>query len=274
MRPTPAPASGTVERWAERLHEALEASFGGLLPRFEGSRFEERVGYLFLVCPALPLPQLNGVWAKGPEEEQLAVRELAGAVAQIEGLGLPCWVQTRAGRTPALEAEARRLGLTSEEAIPGMVATVDDLREVTSPEVEITRVVDAARLAEAQAVEALGFEVPPDLFAPFYSPQVAATPGLSIFLGRADGRPVSTATSFRQGEAVGIFNVATPPEYRRRGYGTALTARAARDGFEAAASFAWLQSSPLGDSVYRRMGFRQVETYTLLSRPAKNNLAQ
>jgi N-acetylglutamate synthase len=260
-----------MRRWAERLHEALEASFIDLLPRLEGSRIEERAGYLFFVCPALPLPQMNGVWAKGPQEERAAVRELAGAVAEIEDLGLPCSVQTRAGRSPALEAEARRLGLTSKELVPGMVATADDLREVTSSEVEIARVADTTGLAEAQAVAAAGFEVPSDLFAPFYSPQVAATPGLSIFLGRADARPVSTATSFRQGEAAGIFNVATPPEYRRRGYGTALTARAARDGFEAAASFAWLQASPLGNSVYRRMGFRQVETYTLLSRPANSS---
>jgi len=271
MRSPSAPAGDTVERLAEQLHEALEASFRGIFARLEGSRLEERPGYLFLVCPLLPLPQLNGVWARGREEQQQAVRELAGAIAEIEALALPCWVQTRIGRTPALEVEARRLGLTSEESIPGMVAVAGDLREVTSPEVEIARIADAALLAEAQAVAAEGFAVPPHLFAPFYTQTVAATPGLSIYLGRAAGKPVSTAISFRQGDAVGIFNVATPPEHRRRGYGRALTARAAQDGFEAGAGFAWLQSSPLGESVYRRMGFQHVETYTLLCRPANDS---
>ena len=88
-----------------------------------------------------------------------------------------------------------------------------------------------------------------------------------MYVALADGTPVSTAIGFTQGEAVGIFNVATPPKHRRRGYATAVTARALSDGFKSGASFGWLQSSPLAESVYQQMGFRQVETYTLLSRP-------
>jgi ribosomal protein S18 acetylase RimI-like enzyme len=100
-------------------------------------------------------------------------------------------------------------------------------------------------------VATAGFEAPPALFRPFYTPQVAATPGLSMYVALADGTPVSTAIGFTQGEAVGIFNVATPPKHRRRGYGTAVTARALSDGFKSGASFGWLQSSPLGESLYR-----------------------
>lgn len=261
------------EHVAGRLHEALVESFRSLFARLDRARFEERVGYLFLVCPHLPLPQLNGVWANGCEQEQEAVRELGRAIAEIEGLGLPCWVQTRArGATPALEREARRLGLTSEESAPGMVVTAGDLQEVCGPPVEITCLADAAFLTEAQTVAAEGFEAPPHLMAPFYTPQIAATPGLSIYLGRVAGQPVSTATSFRQGNSVGIFNVATPPTHRRSGYAAALTIRAVKDAFNAGANFAWLQSSPLGNSLYRRIGFQHVETYTLLSRP-KNDSA-
>jgi hypothetical protein len=263
-----------TEHLAGQLHEALVESFRSLFARLEGARFEERVGYLFLVCPRLPLPQLNGVWATGPAQEEAAVHELAGAVAEVEALGLPCWVQTRAREaTPALEMEARHLGLTSEESVPGMFVTADDLREVSSPNVEITCLADSALLTEAQTVAAAGFEAPPHLMAPFYTPQIAATPGLSIYLGRTAGQPVSTATSFRHGNSVGIFNVATPPTYRRRGYAAALTIRAVRDGFDAGATFAWLQSSPLGNSLYRGIGFQHVETYTLLSRPTNDSSA-
>ena len=267
MRPSPAPGSGTIERPAERLHEALKTSFKDLFARLEGARIEERTGYLFLVCPLLPLPQLNGVWAQERKEEQTAVRELEEAITEIERLDLPCWVQTRAGRTPTLEAEARRLGFTSQESVPALLATPDDLHDIAGAGLEIARIADTAGLAQAQAVATAGFEAPLALFCPFYTPQVAATPGLSIYVALADGTPVSTAIGFTQGEAVGIFNVATPPKHRRRGYGTAVTARALSDGFKSGASFGWLQSSPLGESLYRRMGFRQVETYTLLSRP-------
>jgi len=265
--PSPAPGSGTVERHAERLHEALKTSFKDLFARLGGARIEERTGYLLLVCPLLPLPQLNGVWAQGPKDEQAAVHELEGAIAEIEQLGLRCWVQTRAGRTPSLEAEARRLGFTSQESVPALLATPDDLHDIAGAGLKIARIADTAGLAQAQAVATAGFEAPLALFCPFYTPQVAATPGLSIYVALADGTPVSTAIGFTQGEAVGIFNVATPPKHRRRGYGTAVTARAVSDGFKSGASFGWLQSSPLGESIYQRMGFQQVETYTLLSRP-------
>jgi hypothetical protein len=261
-----------INHLAGHLHEALVESFRSLFARLEGARLEQRAGYLFLVCPRLPLPQLNGVWASGSEQEQAAVRELARAIAEIEALGLPCWVQTRArGATPALEREARHLGLTWEESVPGMVMTADDLREERGPTVEITCLADAAFLTEAHTVAAEGFETPPHLMAPFYTPQIAATPGLSVYLGRVAGQPVSTATSFRHGNSVGIFNVATPPTHRRSGYAAALTIRVVRDAFDAGANFAWLQSSPLGNSLYRRIGFRQVETYTLLSRPTSDS---
>ena len=38
--------------------------------------------------------------------------------------------------------------------------------------------------------------------------------------------------------------------------------------FEAGADLAWLQASPLGEPVYRASGFRYVETYLVLGRPA------
>ena len=80
------------------------------------------------------------------------------------------------------------------------------------------------------------------------------------------GEPVSTAIGFVVGETVGIFNVATPPNQRRQGYRAALTERAIRDGFDQGADLAWLQSSHLGEPVYRHIGFRTVGTYNLFTR--------
>jgi hypothetical protein len=40
-----------------------------------------------------------------------------------------------------------------------------------------------------------------------------------------------------------------------------------RDGFEAGSELAFLQSSEIGHGVYRRLGFRDVEEYVLLTRP-------
>ena len=77
----------------------------------------------------------------------------------------------------------------------------------------------------------------------------------------ANGRPVATALGVTAGEFTAIFNVATEPTYRRRGFGTALTARAVADGVLAGASWCWLQASDAGYPVYRNLGFRTIETW-------------
>jgi Acetyltransferase (GNAT) domain len=252
---------------ADRVHAALKASHTALFGQIVGARLDQREGYLLLVCPPLPIAELNGVWADDPGDEQSAVNQLGEAIAEVEALGLPCSVQVRAGLMPALEAEAKRLGFESEELVPAMVAMADDLRGRGRTQLQIAQIDGAESLEEAHGLAAAGFEAPADMLAPFFTSKVAAMPGLSIYVARAEGKPVSTATSLVQGDAVGIFNVATPPQHRRSGYASALTIRAAIDGLESGATFAWLQSTPASASVYRRIGFRQVDTYTLLSRP-------
>jgi ribosomal protein S18 acetylase RimI-like enzyme len=85
--------------------------------------------------------------------------------------------------------------------------------------------------------------------------------GMRCYVGEVDGRAVATGLGFTVDDHVGIFNVATSPEVRRRGYGAALTARATEDGLAAGAGWAWLQSSPSGYRVYERLGFRPVERW-------------
>jgi ribosomal protein S18 acetylase RimI-like enzyme len=175
-------------------------------------------------------------------------------------------VTTRAGRTPAVEEAARRLGLTVTTRIPGMAATLDELGEPSS-ELEVMRVETADGLAQALAVAASGFEVPADLLASLYMLDVWELEGIAYYLARLGERDVSTAIGYAMDGTVGIFNVATPPEYRGRGYGATITAYVARDAFSHGADLAWLQSSAMGESVYLRLGFREVETYLLHTRP-------
>src|SRR2546421_320295 len=67
-----------------------------------------------------------------------------------------------------------------------------------------------------------------------------------------------TGMGWTANAATGIFQVATPPAHRRCGYGGAVTSRAVLDGFAAGADLAWLQSSRVGERLYRKLGFRQV----------------
>lgn len=164
----------------------------------------------------------------------------------------------------------RAHGLTATERVPGMAATMEDIAEAeAASELEVIRVVTADGFAQALAVAAEGFGLPEDFLAPLYMLEVTALDGFEVYLGRVEGRNVTTAVGYVVDGDVGIYNVATPAEHRGRGYGAAITSHAVGEGFAAGADFAYLQSSPIGESVYRRLGFREVVTYELLTRPSE-----
>jgi GNAT superfamily N-acetyltransferase len=56
----------------------------------------------------------------------------------------------------------------------------------------------------------------------------------------------------------GIYNVVTLEHFRRRGLGTALTARLVHDAFESGFQSASLQSTPIAERVYAAVGFRDL----------------
>jgi ribosomal protein S18 acetylase RimI-like enzyme len=211
------------------------------------------------VLPSIPVPQFNGVWPL----DDASASALEGALGEVAELGLPYSVQVRAGKTPAAEREAERLGLKVAAVMPGMLVEPDGLTEDDGADLLIRRVDTAAGLAEALGVAAEGFGAPPELFARLYGPEIAAIEGLVIYIGRVGNDDVTTGVGLTIGDAVGVFTIATPPAHRGRGYGAAITAQVARDGFEAGARIAYLQSSALGLSVYRRLGFREVESYVM-----------
>jgi len=151
-----------------------------------------------------------------------------------------------------------------------MAVTREALQPMPVSDAEVLRVEDEDGVARALAVAAAGFGMPPAVAAAIYAREVAALDGLGYYLVCVDGIDVATATGFTVGDGTAIFSVATHPDYRGRGYGSAVAARAVRDGFAAGASFAALQSSALGESVYRRLGFSTVERYVLYTPSRKS----
>ncbi len=255
--------TSTTDDEAQRLHTMMELTAKRLAGVLEDARFERRDGYTFMAFPMLRIRAINGVWA----DTDAAADHLEDALAEAEELGAPFAVTVRAGRTPAVEEAARQLGFTSEERVPGMVAGPDDLGDPPVRDIHVIRVETADGLAQALSVAATSFGVPAEIPAAMYGLEVAELEGFHYYLGRVGERDVATAAGFTIEGTVGIFNVATLPADRGRGYGAAITARAARDGFDSGADLAGLQSSLMGESMYSGLGFREVETYTLFMRP-------
>jgi predicted GNAT family acetyltransferase len=87
---------------------------------------------------------------------------------------------------------------------------------------------------------------------------------MRIFVGRVNGEPVTGAMAYVSDDVVGIYDVATPPEHRRRGYGEAITKAAIAAGQDVPA---WLDPSDMALPMYRRIGFEPIGRYTAWLRP-------
>ena len=90
-----------------------------------------------------------------------------------------------------------------------------------------------------------------------------------ISLWHAGGRPVSMAAVTRQvAGMVRIGPVYTPPEFRGRGYASAITAELSLRAREAGAAEVLLYTdldNPVSNSIYQRIGYRGVEDRVLLA---------
>ena len=78
------------------------------------------------------------------------------------------------------------------------------------------------------------------------------------FIASIDGEPLGHAMAFLGAGVAGIYDVGTCKHARGRGIGTAVTAAAARHAHELGYHYAVLKASGEGESVYRRIGFREV----------------
>lgn len=247
---------------AAAVQRALETVWERLYGELDEARFERRGDLILALYPAFPIPQCNGPWVV--EDTQGAVDALAGAIAEVDAAGAWPWVQTRSGHERARRA-AEELGLTHCERVPGMALRPGELVERSGPAAEID-FISEAEMDAANEVLATCFEAPKELFDRFCG-LFAGIDECSWYVGRVEGEVVATALGFTDDGVTGVFNVATAPEHRGRGHGAALTARVVRDGFREGSTLAYLQSSDSGYGVYRRLGFRDVEEYLLLSRP-------
>lgn len=205
----------------------------------------------------VPSPTLNGVWVDALD----APAEVVGALLdRFVADGLPHCLQLRPGCDPELNAVGSRRGMTPEEDAPLMVLEADRF-DADQPAKLTIRRLGPEQAHEHAALAAAAFGASEEDFDELVPRELIALAGVRCYVGELDGEVVTTSVGVVLGDSVGIFNVATPAVYRRRGYGSAVTTHALREGFAAGASWAWLRSSPAGLRVYERLGFRTVESW-------------
>jgi hypothetical protein len=113
--------------------------------------------------------------------------------------------------------------------------------------------------AEAYATYGMPEEVHCDLF-----DEVALLlddDAASIVVARRDSQPVATAMVYESDGVASLQWVGTVPADRATGLGALVTAATTNLAFAHGASSCSLQASPMGESVYRRLGYETVYHY-------------
>jgi ribosomal protein S18 acetylase RimI-like enzyme len=188
---------------------------------------------------------------------------VSGWLDEVAATRLPYCLQLRPGAGPALAELATAKGMEHTH-IPLMaleeLGSLGPAGEVSGFSIHQI----SPEEAEVHArVLARGFELPPEGFLQLITPTLLSLPGVRCYVGEVEGQPVTTGLGASAGLSVGVFDIATPPEYRGRGYGAAVTVRAVVDAMEGGARWAWLQSSHEGYNLYRRLGFTDLEQWDL-----------
>lgn len=151
-------------------------------------------------------------------------------------------------------------GLVNDESELAMFLPLDRL--AASGSMRIERVRTREQLRAFAEINAANWSPPDENVLAFYERVSDAALRddcpLRFYVGYDGDEPVASSELTLTGPTAGIYNVSTLQAYRRRGFGTAMTAWPLIEARGEGATLGILQASAAGVSIYRRIGF---ETY-------------
>jgi GNAT superfamily N-acetyltransferase len=209
----------------------------------------------------IPHPLMNGVF-----RTQLTLDDVGEAIedalTHFKSRKMPfMWWAGSAAQPADLGKRLEAHGLTYAEDLPGMAVDLLALNEgLTTPSgLTIKPVGDKNTLRQWVNAAIIGFGLPDtsenacfDLFA-----GLGFDLPLRNYVGLLDAKPVATSQLFLAAGVAGIYWVATVPEARRQGIGTALTLAPLREARATGYRISILHSSEMGLGVYRQLGFEE-----------------
>jgi GNAT superfamily N-acetyltransferase len=223
--------------------------------RLPGARLIDD-GEVFGVITGVTVPFFNGI-ATTRLRDGARIGEIA-AIYRDERRAFRWWVtpaSTPAGLDTLLLANGFRHAYDSL----GMTADLSTLRTARPNSLRIERVRTAAEMRVFCDVVGDVFGQPEEGRRAWHSAYV----GLGLdddspwtnFIAYLGDTPVATTNVLVDGDLAGIYLVATLPAARGQGAGSALTLHAMQHARDRGARTAALQSSEMGESVYRSVGF-------------------
>lgn len=114
--------------------------------------------------------------------------------------------------------------------------------------------------AEAYATYGMPAEVLPELFD--RASALADDPAAHVVVARRDGAAVATAMTFDSDGVASVQWVGTVSSARGSGLGALVTTLVTNAAFDRGASSCTLQASPMGEPIYRALGYETVYRYS------------
>lgn len=251
---------------ASTLATAIEANVNGQFPllfvHLPQIEIHDEPGILW-VASNIPHHYLNGVLRAqfAPEEIEARVNE---TLTHFKSRRLPMRWRVGASTRPAdLGKHLTAHGLTYAGDTIGMAVDLLALSEdlPPPPSLRIEHVGDGDTLRRWVHAVAVSFEHPESVANALLEIHARAGVGQRLpwrlYLGLLGGQPVAASRLFLAAGVAGISHVATIPEARRQGIGTAMTLVPLREARGMGYRIAVLHAAPGGLGVYRRLGFRE-----------------
>jgi GNAT superfamily N-acetyltransferase len=246
----------------------IEANLLGWRPvfeRFPGGRSDRAAGCARWMS-SVPLPLFNGVIGM-PEGDDVGA-SVGTVLEPFDVDGIPVlWILPT--DDPAIVSILQARGFDTN-GTPGMTIDLAELPPLERPAgTSIEEVDDTPVALRDAATIALTTNGLPATSVDPYLEALGKLPDrtmLRTFLAIREGEPVATSTLIAAAGVAGLYNVGTVPDARRTGLGRLVSIAAMAAGREAGYSMGVLQSSPLGEAVYRAIGFEQRCMFTFATR--------
>jgi GNAT superfamily N-acetyltransferase len=147
---------------------------------------------------------------------------------------------------------------------PGMIA--ERLAPPTRflPPMECRLVGDAQTRLDFAHLTALCFDIPFATSRAIYDPPDAWKGDYVGYVGYVKKRAACTVALVITDDAIGVYSVSTLPEFRRLGYAESLMRHVIREAQQVSGiNRTILQATRAGHEIYRRMGFRDITSFSV-----------
>jgi GNAT superfamily N-acetyltransferase len=181
------------------------------------------------------------------------ISQFSQSADQIDWLVFPACQPADLGKR--LEARGMQAGLGGTWMLADLTADPPSA-PATPAGFHIQHVRDMTMLQAWQQISAEGFGGDTQIYYDAYARHGFGPDAISLhYIGYLGDQPVTSSTLLLAGGIASVYDVSTPPLWRRQGFGGAITLAMLQEARRRGYDDTWIWSSPMGKSVYSKLGF-------------------